>query len=396
MRAKILTKKAELSDVAGKIDSHRFHRDGEFDASDFGHRTSDGSRSPAPPAGSGDIDPGDFTTKIDNEYFPLVPGTVMIYEGETPDGFELIEFAVTRNTVTIMGVTCVEVVDTVYVDGELKERTSDWFAQDEDGNVWYFGEASRDYENGVVVSTEGSWKAGEDGALPGIIMLADPEGGEQYAQENAPGVAEDQALVISDEGRQRVAYGAFAEVLQTKEFTPLEPGKFEFKYYAEGIGKILGVDPLTGARVELKTIQHHGTAGADTLTGDKGPDELYGLGGNDDLRGAAGNDKLHGGNGRDKLDGGKGDDSLTGAAGGDTFVFSGLRDGRADRDTILDYSRAQGDRIDLPNGAASVASEKLVAGVWQLKLKGDGDLLDVHGAVDANHNGHILDDLAII
>jgi hypothetical protein len=357
---------------------------------------SDRRAAPANLAADNGIDPSDFTTKIDNEYFPLTPGTTLIYDGDSAEGHEHDEFTVTRNTVTIMGVKCVEILDTLYVDGELKERTLDWFAQDDDGNVWYFGEDTKEYENGQVVSTEGSWKAGVDGALPGIIMEADPKRGDQYNQELAPGVAEDKAQVISDEVRKSVAYGAFGEVLKTKEFTPLEPGKFEFKYYAEGIGQILTESTQTGKLLELTAIRFDGTSAGETINGQKGADLLYGNGGNDKLKGEGGDDQLFGGNGRDTLNGGRGDDSSTGGAGADTFVFTDLRNGKVEHDTILDYSRAQGDRIDLPNGAGSVAREFFASGVWHLKLKGDGDLLDVRGAVDANHNSHILDDLAII
>jgi Ca2+-binding RTX toxin-like protein len=361
-----------------------------------------------------DIDPRDFTTKIDNPYFPLTPGTVHIYEGDTPDGPERVEFAVSRNTVTIMGVACVEVVDSVYVDGELVERTRDWFAQDDDGNVWYFGEASRDYENGQVVSTEGSWKAGVDGALPGIIMLADPEEGDRYAQESAPGIAEDEAIVLTDEIDLAVAYGEFSDVLKTKDFTPLEPGKYEFKYYAEGIGQIRGVNPLTGAEIELQSIQFLGTARGETLDGKKGTDDMRGYGGNDyllgrggddrldggdgndDLRGLADDDRLIGGKGADRLDGGTGDDRMWGGLGADTFVFFGLRDEVMQHDIILDYNRGEGDRIDLSGGPGAVAREILAGGIWRIEFKGDGDVLEIRGAVDADRDGHILDDLAIV
>jgi RTX calcium-binding nonapeptide repeat (4 copies) len=365
---------------------------------------------PQPPA----INPADFSTKIDNEYFPLKPGTVMVYEGAKEDGLERVEFAVTRNTVMIMGVECIEVVDTVTVDGELVEKTSDWFAQDKDGNVWYFGEDSKDYENGVVVSTQGSWKAGVDGARPGIIMLADPEIGDAYDQEFAPGIAEDKAVVLGDELNRSVDYGSFKEVLQTRDFTPLEPGKFELKYYAEGIGQILTENPLTGTTLELVSIRFNGTAGDETIRGNKGADELNGHGGNDlilglggddtirggkgsdDLRGQRGNDRMAGGDGRDTLDGGASNDKLWGGTGADTFVFSSFVDGVKDTDAIRDYSLSSGDRIDLALGADTIARDFLRGGVWYLELKGDGDLIAVCGATDANQNGHIVDDLAII
>lgn len=340
------------------------------------------------------IDPADFVRGIDNEYFPLKPGTTYVYEGDGADGQELNRFSVTRNTVTILGVKCVEIVDLAYVDGELVERTRDWFAQDREGNVWYFGEASEEIEDGEVVSTKGSWKAGVDGALPGIIMLADPEGGETYNQELAVGIAEDKATVIGDEFRAETAYGSFDEVLKTKEFTPLEPNALEFKFYAEDIGQILTINPVSGTRKDLVRMEFTGTAGNDKISGNAGPDIIEGLDGNDTLSGLGGNDTIYGGKGNDVLRGGDGDDWLRGDQGRDTFVFSGFNDGKRTTDTIADYSRSQGDKIDLgPGGASRVAAEAFVDGAWQLTLKGDGDVIRLLGVTDANHNGHIVDDL---
>ncbi|MFN0191578.1 MAG: hypothetical protein ACKVP5_06320 [Aestuariivirga sp.] len=340
------------------------------------------------------IDPADFVRGITNEYFPLTPGATFVYEGESADGHEMNRFTVTRNTVTIMGVKCVEVVDSAYVDGELVERTRDWFAQDADGNVWYFGEASRDYEDGQVVSTDGSWKAGVDGALPGIIMLADPEGGETYNQELAPGIAEDKATVIGDEFGATTVYGKFEEVLKTKEFTPLEPTALEFKFYAEGIGQILTINPVSGTRTDLVRMEFNGTAGNDALVGNSGRDYLRGLDGHDTLSGRSGNDMIFGGKGNDVLRGGDGDDWHRGDQGRDTFVFSGFADGKQTTDTIADYHRNEGDRLDFgSNDAARVEAELFLNGVWHLLMKGDGDVIRLTGAVDANHDGHIVDDL---
>src|SRR5207342_2710858 len=135
------------------------------------------------------VNPSQFTDKITNQYFPLTPGTVMVYEG-TRDGVPLrIELTVTNDTKVIMGVKCIVVRD--IVTGALEERTSDWYAQDAAGNVWYFGEDTKEYKNGVVTSTAGSWEAGVNGALPGIIMWANPVPGKPYRQEYRPGQAED-------------------------------------------------------------------------------------------------------------------------------------------------------------------------------------------------------------
>src|SRR5215204_1094587 len=117
------------------------------------------------------INPSEFTTTIDNEYLPMKPGTTFVYKG----GAERDEMAVTSDTKKVMGVECVVVDDRAWENGKLIEKTYDWFAQDKEGNVWYFGEDTKEYENGEVTTTKGSWEAGVDGAKPGIIMQADPE-----------------------------------------------------------------------------------------------------------------------------------------------------------------------------------------------------------------------------
>ena len=165
------------------------------------------------------IDPADFTTTIDNEYFPLKPGTTFVYEG----GAERDEITVTSDTKKVMGVECVVVNDKAWENGKLIEQTYDWFAQDKEGNVWYFGEDTKEYENGKVTSTKGSWEAGVDGAKPGIIMQADPKVGDSYRQEYYEGEAEDMAKVLSLNESVTVPYGSFDDVLVTKEWTPWNP-----------------------------------------------------------------------------------------------------------------------------------------------------------------------------
>ncbi len=185
------------------------------------------------------IDAANFVQGVDNPYFPLVPGTAWVYEGETEDGLERIEVKMLDETREVMGITCVIVQDTVWLDGEMIEDTFDWYAQDQEGNVWYMGEDTHEYENGVAINANGSWEAGVDGALPGIVMQAEPEVGEVYRQEYYAGEAEDMAEVISLTESVSIAYGAYENVLVTKEWTPLEPGKAENKYYAAGVGLIL-------------------------------------------------------------------------------------------------------------------------------------------------------------
>ncbi|MEP6601809.1 MAG: hypothetical protein ABJB49_08335 [Nitrospirota bacterium] len=200
------------------------------------------------------IDPANFTTVIDNPYFPLKPGTTFVYEGPTEDGFEHVEFAVTHNTKVILGVTCVEVHDTSQIDGVLSEDTRDWFAQDKQGNVWYFGENTTLVEGGLPVDLTGSWAGGVNGAQPGIIMKAHPAVGDFYRQEFSLGNAEDLAEVKSLNAKVTVPYGSFDHCLKTLESSPLAPGDLENKFYAAGVGNVLTIDLATGDRSELVQI----------------------------------------------------------------------------------------------------------------------------------------------
>ena len=135
------------------------------------------------------------------------------------------------------------------------EDTYDWYAQDQDGNVWYLGEDVKDYEDGQVVSTAGSWEAGVDGAQPGIIMQAQPRVGLTYQQEYYEGEAEDAAEILSVDERVTIPYGTFDQVLKTRDFTPLEPDVEEEKYYAQGVGSVLAVTVKGGsARLELVAV----------------------------------------------------------------------------------------------------------------------------------------------
>lgn len=202
------------------------------------------------------INPADFVAEIDNPYLPLKPGTTFIYQGETEDGTDRNEMVVTHDTKNILGVTCIVVWDRVWLEGELIEATYDWYAQDKDGNVWYFGEDSNDYENGKVVSTKGSWEAGVDGAKPGIVMKGNPQIGDSYRQEYYKGEAEDMGDVISLNESVTVPYGSFDNCLKTKDWTPLEPDFVEHKYYAPGVGVVLVVMVEGGdERVELIDIR---------------------------------------------------------------------------------------------------------------------------------------------
>lgn len=185
------------------------------------------------------IDPADFVTTIDNPYLPLIPGSKRVYEGRSEGERERVVVTVTDKTKEILGVSCTVVLDVVSVDGELVEKTFDWLAQDRFGNVWYFGEDSKEIENGKVVSTGGSWEAGVDAAKAGIIMLGDPELGDRYRQEYYAGEAEDLGEVIRLDDSIQVPAGGFTDVLVTEDSTPLEPKLLERKYYARGVGVVL-------------------------------------------------------------------------------------------------------------------------------------------------------------
>ena len=200
------------------------------------------------------IDPANFVTTIDNPYFPLTPGTTFVYEGQTSDGFEHVEFAVTHDTKVILGVTCVEIHDSRFIDGVLLEDTRDWFAQDKAGNVWYFGENTTLVDGGLPVNLGGTWTAGVDGAQPGFVMKAQPPVGDFYRQEFSLRNAEDLAEVKSLNVSVTVPYGTFQHCRKTLESSPLAPGDLENKFYAAGVGNLLTIDLATGERSELVAI----------------------------------------------------------------------------------------------------------------------------------------------
>lgn len=201
------------------------------------------------------INPKNFTTKIDNPFFPLVPGTTFVYEGQTSGGLSHTDFIVTQKTRVILGVTCVEVHDIVKLNGKVAEDTLDWFAQDKDGNVWYFGENTHELVDGLITTIDGTFTSGVDSAKPGIIMKAHPALGDFYRQEFDLGNAEDFAAVTSLGEFVNVPFGSFSNCLKTPETTPLEPDLNEDKFYCSGIGNVLTVDNVTGERSELIQIK---------------------------------------------------------------------------------------------------------------------------------------------
>jgi hypothetical protein len=199
-----------------------------------------------------------FVRYITNPFFPLLPGTTFYYKGEK-EGVKTTDImTVTDDVKCITGVQTTVVRDRAFEEGVLVEDTIDWYAQDTAGNVWYFGEDTKELApDGTVVSTEGSWQAGVNGAKPGIIMEAHPKVGDRYFQEFAQDVAEDQARVLSLDKEACVKYGCFDDLLVTREWSRLTPGEVEHKYYARDVGFILGVIVKGGdERTELVRITH--------------------------------------------------------------------------------------------------------------------------------------------
>jgi len=198
------------------------------------------------------IDPANFVGAVSNPYFPLVPGTTFHYASQQ----EEIAVTVTHDTKVILGVTCTVLHDIATEDGETIEDTFDWYAQDRDGNVWYFGEDTKAFENGQV-STEGSWEAGVNGAKPGIAIEGHPQVADAYRQEYAAGVAEDRGEVLSLTESATVAFGSFTNCLKTKDFSDLEPAKVENKVFCPNVGQVLAVAVQGGSdREELVSITH--------------------------------------------------------------------------------------------------------------------------------------------
>jgi hypothetical protein len=199
-----------------------------------------GSDSNSLPQGSepANLDAGDFVDRIDNPYWPMAPGSKWVYR----ENGQRVEVTVTDRTKEILGIEATVVHDVVSEDGELVEDTYDWYAQDKDGNVWYLGEDTKEYEDGKVVTTKGSWEAGVDGAQAGVIMPAEPRVGLVYRQEYYEGEAEDIGEILGLDERVEVPYGGFENVLKTKDTTPLEPDVLEHKFYARDVGPVLTVD----------------------------------------------------------------------------------------------------------------------------------------------------------
>jgi hypothetical protein len=231
-------------------------------ASESAAPTTGGTASESGPAASSlpqgsqpfELDPSEFTTEIDNPFWPMTPGSRWVYRETDAEG------TVSRVVVTVLdktktianGVEARVVHDQVTEDGEVKEDTFDWYAQDAEGNLWYLGEDTAEYENGKLKTREGSWEAGADGALAGIIMPAHPQVGQTYREEYYKGHAEDGAQIISVDALAKVPYGRFEQGVQTRNFSGIEPNVIEEKIYGRGVGVVLEITVSGGSdRAEL-------------------------------------------------------------------------------------------------------------------------------------------------
>jgi hypothetical protein len=193
---------------------------------------------------------------VSNRFFPLVPGTIYKYRADTPDGTELDSVQVLQQLREVNGVPAVQVHDMVYIAGELTEDTYDWYAQDTYGNVWYLGEDTKEYDNGQVVSTAGSFEWGVNGAQPGIIMWADPlaQVGNAYRQEFAAGVAEDWGKVVATNETVTTPLATYTGCIKTEDWNALDGANapHEFKWYCQDVGLVAEED--ADGRLELVTL----------------------------------------------------------------------------------------------------------------------------------------------
>jgi hypothetical protein len=200
------------------------------------------------------LDPANFSADITNPYWPMKPGTRWTYRsveaGEPPQEVVIVVTKATKKLAN--GVTARVVRDTARSKGQIIEDTLDWYAQDAEGNVWYMGEQTAEFEKGKMVSRAGSWEAGADGAQPGIVLPAQPQVGQKYRQEYKKGEAEDNGEVLATNHLVEVEAGPYKDALVTMDTSTIEPDVVEYKFYAPGVGPLLALDISGGAgREEL-------------------------------------------------------------------------------------------------------------------------------------------------
>ena len=224
---------------------------------------SHGAAQPLLPTGAEpvNLDPADFSANITNAYWPMKPGTRWVYRGvdagNPPEDIVIVATTATKKLAN--GITARVVRDTARSKGQLVEDTIDWYAQDKVGNVWYMGEQTAEYENGTVVSRAGSWEAGKAGAMPGIMLPAQPQDGQKYRQEYMKGEAEDNGEVIATDALVEVKTGRYKSAVVTMDTSNLEKSVVEYKFYAPAVGPLLALDISGGAtREELVKIEQAG------------------------------------------------------------------------------------------------------------------------------------------
>jgi len=197
------------------------------------------------------IDPANFVKTVNNPYYPLKSGRTFTYTGKKEKLSLRKEVVVSKKTRVVMGVTCTQVADSVWVSGKLAQKTLEWYAQDKEGNVWYFGADAKQYTSGKITGSAGSWQAGVNGAMPGIIMLANPTRGDTYRQSYLKGTIEDMGYVVSLDGALKVPYHAYKDLLITLQWSNLTPDIIENRYYAKEVGFIYS-ELVQGGTGELK------------------------------------------------------------------------------------------------------------------------------------------------
>jgi len=181
-----------------------------------------------------------FSANVNNPWFPLKPGSIYVYRGVKDGKPSRDVMTVTDKVRIIDGAPARAIDDELFLAGALEEKTTDWYTQDNDGNVWYYGEKTAELDpSGKVTSTEGSWTAGVNGAKPGIFMFAHPKVGQSAQQESYKGQAEDHFQVVQMNLHVEVPYITATQAMLTKEWTPLEPGVIDHKYYVRGVGTVL-------------------------------------------------------------------------------------------------------------------------------------------------------------
>jgi hypothetical protein len=205
------------------------------------------------------IDPSQFTSPVANPYFPLKPGTVFVYRGSEGHQHLIEHLRVTHHTKRIEGVKTVVIRDVLFANGRLNEATHDYYADDNNGTTWYFGESTATYDkHGHVKSREGSWLAGSNGGEAGIIMPHDPKPTDAYRQEFLPKHAEDQAWVVANHGTAHVPFGNVTHVVRSYEWTRLEPNVVSLKLYVPHLGIVMEKDVAGGTEfMRLIAVHHH-------------------------------------------------------------------------------------------------------------------------------------------